>query len=178
MVGEDMADVQENNFFVNEAIQVSFDKFVNSWDNKESLEYNSFMVVVIRALIFIYGADILESYQENNKKKFNEILARYGYDDKSIQEFRVNYEKFYRFDERQKDKAIHKKNKYFNLVQKSLIDMLVLKNSKEPISLDDKQEFYNLLFTANSKSFYAKSVAVLLAYNPYEIDAYYKKVVG
>jgi len=176
-----MADIQKDDFFVNEAIQVSFEEFVNIWGTEgyeESLKYNSFMVTVIRALIFIYGVDILEAYQQKSKKRFNEILGKYGFDSKGIQGFRVNYEKFYRFNERQKDKAIHKKNKYFNLVQKSLIDMLVQKNMKEPISSDDKREFYDFLFTANSKSFYAKSVALVLAYNPYEIDTYFKKVVG
>ena len=32
-----------------------------------------------------------------------------------------------------------------------------------------------LLFTANSRSFYRKSNAVVMAYNPYEIDEYFKK---
>ena len=36
-------------------------------------------------------------------------------------------------------------------------------------------DFCDLLFTAKSKTFYQKSYAVLVAYNPYEIDEYVKK---
>ncbi|MDE5889029.1 MAG: hypothetical protein K2H20_03320, partial [Bacilli bacterium] len=91
------------------------------------------------------------------------------------------FEGYYKFDLRQKKKAIKKKNKYFNLVQKYLIDMMVKKNSQEKVSSLEMNEFYDLLFTVNSKEFYRKSTAVLLAYNPYEIDEYAKKqgiVVG
>ena len=70
---------------------------------------------------------------------------------------------------------MEKKNKYFNLVQKSLIDMLILKNQKEPVNNEVKNSFYELLFTANTKDFYRKSIALVEAYNPYEIDDYFKK---
>ena len=68
-----------------------------------------------------------------------------------------------------------KENKYFNLVQKYLIDMLIKKNNQEKLDKEDINNFYSLLFTARSTNFYYKSTAVLLAYNPYEIDDYFKK---
>ena len=58
--------------------------------------------------------------------------------------------------------------------------MMVARIEKEKVSKKVIREFYNLLFTANSKSFYQKSYAVMVAYNPYEIDEYAKskKIVG
>ena len=56
-------------------------------------------------------------------------------------------------------------------------DLLLTKEiDKEDVNNIVKSEFYELLFTVNSKDFYRKSTAVLLAYNPYEIDEYAKKV--
>ena len=59
--------------------------------------------------------------------------------------------------------------------------MIVKRKNVELIDNDIIKEFYELLFTANSKDFYRKSTAVLLAYDPYEIDEYVKRqniVVG
>ena len=53
--------------------------------------------------------------------------------------------------------------------------MLVKKNEHEPMDKNLILQFYNLLFTANNSDFYRKSIAVLEAYNPYEIDEYFKK---
>ena len=55
--------------------------------------------------------------------------------------------------------------------------MMVARIEKEKVSKKVIREFYNLLFTANSKSFYQKSYAVMVAYNPYEIDEYAKSKI-
>ena len=54
------------------------------------------------------------------------------------------------------------------------------RTKKEKVDKKVIREFYSLLFTANSKSFYQKSYAVMVAYNPYEIDEYAKskKIAG
>ena len=99
----------------------------------------------------------------------------YGYSKEELDKFKDNFQKFYEFDIGQRDRTIKKKNKYFNLVQKSLIDMLVSKNNKETVKIEVKEEFYNLLFTANSKDLYRKSCALLMAYDPYQIERYNEK---
>ena len=53
--------------------------------------------------------------------------------------------------------------------------MLVKKNSQAPMDKNTILEFYNMLYTANNNDFYRKSIALLEAYNPYEIDEYFKK---
>lgn len=164
-----------NSSFINDSLTSSFNSYLNSQDKKESLEYNNFFTCVIRILYIIYGDKIIEVFKNNNIKEFEKVMMSYGLDIKQYKDFVINLEKCYRFNVKQEDKAIKKKNKYFNLVQKILIDMLVLKNNKESVSKEDKDKFYSLLFTANTKDFYKKSVALVSAYNPYEIDEYFKK---
>ena len=53
--------------------------------------------------------------------------------------------------------------------------MLVTRNKKEKLDVRIIKNFYKLLFTANNSSFYRSSNALVLAYNPYEIDDYFKK---
>lgn len=171
----------EQNIFINDALNQGFKLYVDNKDKHDSLDYNRFICSVIRMLTLIYGEDIIKSYEDKDNKLFDDTLVKYGYDATEANNFKVVFEGYYKFDLRQQTKAIKKKNKYFNLVQKYLVDMMIKRNSHEKISSLEMNEFYDLLFTANSKDFYRKSTAVLLAYNPYEIDEYAKKqgiVVG
>ena len=169
----------EETVFINNSINEAFSLYSNNYENEDkdvSIEYNSFMCSVARMLIVIYGEDIYKHYDNEDIKLF----LKYDFPVEDYKKFRVIFEKFYAFNKKIEDKPIKKKNKYFNLVQKYLVDMMVARIEKEKVSKKVIREFYNLLFTANSKSFYQKSYAVMVAYNPYEIDEYAKskKIVG
>ena len=161
--------------FVNNAIDESIKNYLEYKEQEESIVFNGFLVSVIRMLLIIYGDEIIEDYENKNSKAFNKLLAKYGYEKELVKEFRMNFERTYKAMVKQEDKAIKKKNKYFNVVQKHLIDMLVKRHEKEEMDKNDIMEFYNLLFTANNSDFYRKSVAVKEAYDPYEIDDYFKE---
>lgn len=165
----------QENLFVNQAIQEAMQIYSDSKDKKESLQYNTFLCTVIRMLILIYGEDVFAAYQKKDGTAFENILLQYGFSKEEYDAFLVTFDKFYTFAIRQQKKSIKKKNKYFNLVQKYLIDMLVKRKSMQSVDAQVLLSFYELLFTANSKDFYRKSTAVLLAYNPYEIDEYARK---
>ncbi len=165
----------DSKVFINAALDESFKRYIANKDLSNSLEYNSFMVVVIRLLILIYGEEIVNYYNNKDENSFNSLMIKYGYTVEEYSKFVNSYNRCYNFTLKQESKAIKKKNKYFNLVQKYLIDMLVTKNTKEPVSNEVKNEFYELLFTANTKDFYRRSIALVEAYNPYEIDDYFKK---
>ena len=143
--------------------------------NHDSVIYNGFLVSVVRMLIIIYGEEIVNLFDAKDVQGFNNLLTKYGYSIDEVNDFTSRLLKANKALIRQKDKAIKKKNKYFNVVQKDLIDMLVKKNEHEPMDKNLILQFYNLLFTANNSDFYRKSIAVLEAYNPYEIDEYFKK---
>lgn len=166
----------QENIFINQAMQDAMQLYITSKDKKESLNYNRFLCTVIRMLVLIYGEEeILNAYQKKEVATFENVLLKFGYDKKEYDQFLMAFDKFYKFDIRQQKKSIKKKNKYFDLVQKYLIDMMVKRHSVQPVNQQVLLSFYELLFTANSKDFYRKSTAVLLAYNPYEIDEYVKK---
>lgn len=166
--------------FINNAINEAFLIYNKSKNDKESLEYNSFLSCVVRMLILIYGDSVVKYFDIKDVNSFNSLIVKYDFPLMDYDAFKDSFDKFYNFDKKIENKAIKKKNKYFNLVQKYLIDMMVKRVSKDNVDVSIVKEFYDLLFTANSKSFYQKSYAVLVAYNPYEIDEYAKKqnIVG
>ena len=157
--------------FINVAINEAFLLYNANKDKTNSIEYNGFLVTVIRMLIIICGEEIVSLFSNHDEQAFKSLLGNYGNADDFINHFLKTYKAL----ERQKDKAIKKKNKYFNLVQKDLIDMLVKKNEQTLVDKNLVLEFYNMLYTANNSDFYRKSIALLEAYNPYEIDEYFKK---
>lgn len=165
----------DNKVFINKAFDEAFKDYLTYKGIDSSLEYNKFIVGVIRLLILIYGEEIITYYNNKDENSFNVLMLKYGYSLEDYSMFVNNFNKCFNFSLKQESKAIKKKNKYFNLVQKSLIDMFVLKNQKEPVTSEVKNEFYDLLYTANTKDFYRRSIALVEAYNPYEIDDYFKK---
>lgn len=170
----------DNTFIINAGLDNAFNLYNEFKDKEESIQYNSFMSSIVRMLIVIYGEDIVKAFESKDINVFDKEMLKYEYDTKEYNNFKLCVDKFYSFNIKTESKAIKKKNKYFNLVQKYLIDMLVQKNSKDKVSNEELEKFGDLLFTANSKSFYQKSYAVLVAYNPYEIYEYAKKqnIVG
>lgn len=169
-----MAD--EKYIFVNEAFNEALVSYVKGKKKPNSKEYNSFLSSVMRMLVIIYGEeDILKSYKTKNFKLFDEALMKFGYSLENVNKFKNMLLGFYKMDQGQKDRLVKKKNKFFNAVQKLLIDMMVVKNNHGEINLEELVDFYELLFTANSFDFYRKTYALATAYNPYEIDEYFQK---
>lgn len=162
--------------FINNAINDAIVMYAKYKDKDTMVQSHSFMVEVIRMLGLIYNIeDIIEAYCDKDTSKFESLLMQYGYPEAELKSFEENFLLFYKFDFGQKDRAIRKKNRYFNLVQKSIIDMMIAKNNTSKIDLDSVDNLYKMLFTANSEDFYKKSYALSTAYNPYEIDDYFKK---
>ena len=161
--------------FINPGLNKAFQEYENAKNHPDSLEYNTFLSSIVRMLLIIYGTDVENAYLLNNQNIFYSTLTRHGLTAEDAIDFSILVDKYNKANERQKNKAIKKKNKFFNAVQKYLIDMLVRRNAADKVSEEDLKEFESLLFTANSTEFYRKSVALVSAYNPYEIDEYFKK---
>lgn len=161
--------------FINEAINEMFRIYNRSKEQEGSIEYNGFLSSVIRMLVLIYGEDIEKSYDTKDVELFNKTILKYGYDPTQLEAFKITCNKFYKAELKKEDKAIKKKNRYFNLVQKYLIDMMVKRDSIKVVDSVTTKKFYDLLFTAKSNNFYRMSCALVLAYNPYEIYEYAKK---
>lgn len=166
--------------FINDGLTEMFKIYVRSKEQPQSVEYNSFGSSVIRMLILIYGDDVLKFYAGNDVESFDRLLLKFGYDPSQLEAFKITCNKFYNAELKKVDKAIKKKNKFFNLIQKYLIDMMVTRDSIKIVDNVTMKKFYDLLFTAKSNNFYRMSYALLVAYDPYEIYEYAKKqkIVG
>lgn len=166
----------EKYVFINDAVNYMVVEYVKNRKKKYSKGYNSFLVCVFRMLCLIYDEkSLLKGYVTKNFDDFDTTLSKYGYSIDNINKFKALLLAYYRIEEGQKNRTIKKKNKYFNAIQKLLIDMMVTKNNNGNINLVELIEFYELLFTANSFDFYRKTFALASAYNPYEIDEYFQK---
>ena len=172
MVGDFM---NTSNVYISEAIEYAFSTYIRTKDHKGTLEYNSFMCTIVRLLHVIFGEEVILDYQTKNPATLIFTMTKYGTSLEDANNFLTIVEKFYQFEKKQENKAIRKKNKYFNPVQKYLIDMFVKKHSASPFDAKVIKEFYRMLFTAKSRSFYRKSTALVMAYNPYEIDEYFRR---
>lgn len=128
--------------FVNDAFSSAIKKYLESKDAPESEEFNSFLVVVIRALIFIYGElDIINPYRTNHIAGFDANLKKYGLSDTLLEEFKAEMLNFY-----QNISNTSTLRNSFIKIQKILIDMFILKKSHVVISDDEIQDFQKLLY--------------------------------
>ena len=168
--------------FINEAINDAFSiytkcrkDFKDPMEEKTSLDYNSFLCSIVRMLVLVYGEEIVSAYSDKNTEEFNKTLMKYGMSEKDIEDFEVLVQRYYAMDRKQIGKTFRKKNKFFNVVQKYLIDMLVKKNIAESVPKEVVEGFESLLFTANNPDFYRASTALAEAFNPNQIGDYFEK---
>lgn len=169
--------MNQDDAYINEAIEFAFSTYLENKDHKGTLAYNTFICTIVRMLILIYGEEVILDYQTKNPATLIYTISKNGTSIEDAENFMVLVDKFYKTEKKQSTKAIKKKNKYFNAIQMFLIDMLINKYKMEKVNNKVLKEFYKLLFTANSSSFYRRSTALVLAYNPYEIDEYFKKQI-
>lgn len=165
--------------FINNAINDSLIMYYSTKEKPHSVEFNSFMVTIMRMIVLLYGElDITNCYHTKNEKGmggFDTNLTKYGLPEKKLERWKNNFEKYYEFEMRQKKLHIKRKNPFFNAVQKNMIDMMFAKNKKNPLNAEQAKEFYDMLFTANSSDFYRRTFALLSTNNPYEVDEYFRK---
>lgn len=165
-------------YFVNEAVDKAINDYMNSKDKVDSILYNSFLVVVIRMLINIYGElDIINPFQVKNEESFDNNLMKYGATKDQITEFKRTFDGFYRIDKKNANAIRKETNPYFIEVQKLLIDLFTLKRINFGLTASDSKEFFDLLYTPGTSN------ALRLSYNYlslddndlYEVAEYFKK---
>ena len=135
--------------FVNEAINEGITNFV------EGKNPEDFTTIIISTLVNIYGQlDIVNPYKTKSEKSFDSNITKFGYTKEDLSLFKQNVLNFYL----SKDE---KPNKYFNKVEKQLIDMFFIKMNKMQLSESDINTFnsyiqyegtkLNDIYSANKK---------------------------
>ncbi len=163
-------------YFINEALNKAINDYLISRDKEESILYNSFLVVVIRMLINIYGElDIINPYQTKNEKAFDDNLMKYGATKEAIDNFKRTLDGYYQIDKRNAHSVRREYNPYFIDVQKLLIDFFTLKRINYGLTSSDSKDFFDLLYTPGTSNVLRLSDNYLNAENEYEVAEYFKE---
>ena len=163
-------------YFVNEAFDKAIQDYLLSKDKEEGKLFNSFLVVVVRMLISIYGElDIINPYQIKSEEALDSNLMKYGAKKEDIDSFKRLLDGFYQIEERNTRSVKREVNIYFIEVQKSLIDLFILKRLNFGLTPNESKEFFNLLYTPGTNNALRLSYNFLNAENIYEIAEYYKE---
>ena len=145
--------------FVNDAINNGILNYLNKVNSDD------FMTVVIDTLVTIYGElDIINPYKTNNESSiggFDYNITKYGYSKENLSIFKQNVMNFYL----SKDE---KPNKYFNVIEKELIDMFFYKYSAIDKSKIDMELFKEKL------TFEGNSLNDMYSTDKKEIEKYYR----
>ena len=166
-------------YFVNIAISRAIELYLSSSKNKDSILYNSFLVVTVRILAFIYGElDVLNPYYLNNSVAFFNNLAKYGMSRADIAIFKEEFLNYYKFEEENNNGKIKFKNPYFKNVLKYLVDMFIFKRNSVEVTYQEEEMFLDLAYTSHTKNPCRVSYNYLASENPQYIEKYYYSKVN
>ncbi|MCX4254868.1 MAG: hypothetical protein OSJ63_06355 [Bacilli bacterium] len=166
-------------YFVNIAISRAIELYLSSSKNKDSILYNSFLVVTVRILAFIYGElDVLNPYYLNNSVAFFNNLAKYGMSRADIAIFKEEFLNYYKFEEENNNGKIKFKNPYFKNVLKYLVDMFIFKRNSVEVTYQEEEMFLDLAYTSHTKNPYRVSYNYLASEDPQYIEKYYYSKVN
>lgn len=164
--------------FINNAFTKAIDDYLKSSDNVQGVMYNSFLVVVIRMLVSIYSElDIINPKVMGDEDLLKENLCKFGYSKMDVEVFLSNMELFYEFENANNNDKFRKRNPYFIIIQKELIDMFIKKKLNFYITNDEVREFYDLLYTPYATNPLRVSFNYLHAKDILKIDRYFRIVM-
>ena len=162
-------------YFINEAFDKAVTNYLMSKDKPEGVIYNSFLVVIIRMLVIIYGElDIVNPYQINDEVSFDRNLMKYGAKKEEIDNLKRLFDGFYKIEKRNEQSIKKEKNNYFIEVQKILIDLFNCKRVNYGTTDNESKKFFDLLYTPGTSNALRLSYNYLNAENIYEVAEYYK----
>jgi len=157
-----------SNTFVNEAFTQIIEKYLNSKNNPEGIEYNSFLVVIVRLLTIIYDElDILTPYYLRDEQSLNNNLTKYGYNLSEVLKFKNLFNSFY---EKESEESFVK-------LQKMIIDMFAMKKITYKVTQSELDEFKKLIFSPHASNPLVVSYNFLMAKNPLEVYDYFEKTL-
>lgn len=162
--------------FINTAFTKGVNDYLSSCDDVKGVMYNSFLVVVIRALISIYSElDVINPMIIGDAELFKDNLAKYGYSKIDVNVFLSDLELYEEIEKKNETSQIKEKNPYFVLIQKELVDMFIKKKLNYTISKEELNVFYDLLYTPYSKDPLRVSYNFLTAVDVMEVDRYFRE---
>ncbi len=135
-----------NSYFINEAIDISIKSYLDHKLTPDSLEFNSFNVIIIRMLSLIYGElDITSPYIGHNEDLFASNLKKYELNENNYNNFINNMQAYY-----VEDKSGKIPNSMYIPVINLVIDMFTLKKNNFKVTMEETEHFKFLIKSLNS----------------------------
>ncbi len=161
-------------YFINIAFTQAIKDYIASKNMPNSIKYNSFLVVVIRILVLIYGeADLLNPYYLNNELAFLTNLGKFGLSKSDIAVFKDELFNYYTFAVTNSKEALKQKNPYFKNVLKILTDMFLEKRKSLGLNYEEEEKFLELAYTSHTQDYYRISENYYKNDDPGFIEKYY-----
>lgn len=158
-----------NTVFVNAGFTFAVNKYINNKKTPEGIEFNSFLVVVIRLLAIIYDElDIINPFYLDNEMSLDSNLQKYGYSHSNVIEFKNKINSFYE-KENEED---------FFEIQKMLIDMFMKKKVTLNVSEAEINSFKFLLYSPYSVNPLMVSYNFLLTNEPLKVLNYFEQSIS
>jgi len=137
--------------FVNDVLSHAIELYLKYKDKPDDPIFQSFIVVAIRTLVFIYGElDILNPYitqNEHNMGGFDNNLMKFGFAEDKLIDFKEQFLKF-----AQEEQKGSKPNVPFMKIEKYLIDMFCLKTMVLSVSDEEYSKFQNYLYYSGNQN--------------------------
>ncbi len=163
--------------FINESFDNAIKTYILKKSEPWSKEYNSFLVVMIRMLVNIYGElDILNPYYSLNEMAIKDNLKKYGANDNQVDNLFFMFDMYSNIEK--SGETGKGKNSYFILLQKLMIDLFVLKKQDGNLVDSDYKEFFDLLYTPVTSDPLRQSFNYLNSVDIYEVAKYYQEEIN
>ncbi len=156
-------------YFINEAFDLAIKTYLDKKNKPNTIEYNSFLVVLIRTLVFIYGElDITTPYFSKHEHLLDENLGKYNFSKLEIDAFKKELDLYL-----ENEKNNVKPNPSFLKIEKMLINMFMMKKINHVVTVEEEDNFRKLLYTNNSNNDLMISYNFLHSPDVNEIENYF-----
>ncbi len=144
----------EGNVFVNEAISKAIADYIKFKERPDRAEFHSFLVVVIRTLVLIYGElDIVNPYRTNNALGLDTNLKKFGCSEEVLQELK---RQILLYSQNSENESLQRE--LFVSIEKTLIDLFALRKKSVDVSEEVVAQFKSLLYLKNDLNVYKKEL--------------------
>ena len=161
--------------FINAELSNAIELYLKYKTQPENPIFQSFLVVVIRTLVAIYGElDILNPYITKNEKMlggWNTNLTKFGFPLEKLDDFKKQFTEFVKSEQNNE-----KPNIPFIKIEKTLILMFFYRHKDTPMPPEEQQKILNLLYLPTNQNQKIQSDLANYTTNPLELTNYFQSV--
>jgi len=162
--------------FINPTFTSAINMYMTYKQAGDNPVFSSFPVMVIRALIAIYGElDIINPFRTNNENRmggFDTNITKFGFSNQSLQNFKESFQKY---SEMKQIKQYP--NIYFLKIEKHLIDMFCYRKKSVSITEAQIEEFKKLIYLSTNPNPIMQQELKQNVIDTLELDRYFQSKI-